>query len=117
MGSLDGKVAWITGAGTGIGRSGAIELAREGAHVTLSGRTAKTLDETAALVKQAGGTCAVELLEVADKKAVAEVAQRIGQARGRLDILVNSAGINIPTRAWGTIDTEGWEQVRSINLG
>ncbi len=116
MGILDGKVAWITGAGTGIGRSGAIELAREGAHVTLSGRTAKTLEETAALVKQAGGACAIELLDVADKKAVAEVAQRIVKARGRIDILVNSAGINIPTRAWGTVDTEGWEQVRAINL-
>lgn len=116
MGILDGRIAWITGAGTGIGRAGAIELAREGAHVTLSGRTVKTLEETAELVKQAGGQYAIEPLDVADKDAVAEVARRLLEAHGRVDILVNSAGINIPTRAWATVGTDGWDQVRAINL-
>ncbi len=94
MGLLDGKVAWITGAGTGIGRAGAIALAREGAHVVLSGRTRQTLDETARLVGDAGGSGTIAPLDVADKAAVRRVADAALAAHGRIDILVNSAGIN-----------------------
>jgi NAD(P)-dependent dehydrogenase (short-subunit alcohol dehydrogenase family) len=116
MGALDGKVAWITGAGTGIGQAGALALAREGAHVVLSGRTRQTLDATAGLVDGAGGRCSVEPLDVADKAAVARVAQSILAAHQRIDILVNSAGVNIRERTWGLLKPEGWDELLRINL-
>jgi NAD(P)-dependent dehydrogenase (short-subunit alcohol dehydrogenase family) len=116
MGTLDGKVAWITGAGTGIGRAGAIALAQEGAHVVLSGRTRATLDETAGLVVKSGGRCTIEPLDVADKTAVARVANSILGTHGRIDVLVNSAGINIRERTWGLVKPEGWDEVVRVNL-
>lgn len=116
MGLLDGKVAWITGAGTGIGRAGAIALAREGAHVVLSGRTRQTLDETARLVGDAGGSGTIAPLDVADKAAVRRVADAALAAHGRIDILVNSAGINLRERTWGQVTPEGWDDIVRINL-
>ena len=116
MDSLDGKVAWITGAGTGIGRAGAVALAGAGALVVLSGRTRETLADTARLVTEAGGRCDIELLDVADKAAVARVAQSVLAAHGRIDILVNSAGINVRERTWGLVKPEGWDEVVRVNL-
>jgi NADP-dependent 3-hydroxy acid dehydrogenase YdfG len=116
MSLLDGKVARITGAGTGIGRAGAVALAGEGAHVVLSGRTRETLAETARLVTDAGGRCDIERLDVADKHAVARVAQSILAAHGRIDILVNSAGVNVRQRTWGLVKPKGWDEVVRINL-
>ncbi len=116
MGLLDGKVVWITGAGTGIGRAGAIALAREGAHVVLSGRTRQTLDETADQVQAAGGRCGIELLDVADKTAVKRVADGVLATHGKIDILVNSAGINLRQRTWGQVAAEGWDDIVRVNL-
>lgn len=116
MGALDGKVAWVTGAGTGIGRGAALALARAGAHVVLSGRTRQTLDETAHLVAEGGGHGDVEPLDVADKQAVAHVARVILAAHGKVDILVNSAGVNLRRRTWSQVSPEGWDEVVRINL-
>jgi NADP-dependent 3-hydroxy acid dehydrogenase YdfG len=114
--NLKGKIAWVTGAGTGIGRAGAIELARAGAHVVLSGRRAETLKETAALIKKAKGTSEIAVLDVADMQAVDKVAAGIVKKHKRIDILVNSAGINVPHRAFADVQPEGWKQVIDINL-
>jgi len=88
---LQGKVAWITGAGSGIGRSGALELSAGGARVVLSGRRGEQLDKVAAEIEAAGGTAGTAPLDVADKAAVAKVAAGILDRHGRVDILVNSA--------------------------
>jgi NADP-dependent 3-hydroxy acid dehydrogenase YdfG len=113
---LNGKVAWVTGAGTGIGQAGAVALAKNGAKVVLSGRRKETLKETADLIKKNGGECKIEILDVADKKAVQDVALRISEAFGRLDILVNNAGTNVTERHWGTVTPEKWDQVINIDL-
>ncbi|HEY5293320.1 MAG TPA: SDR family oxidoreductase [Burkholderiales bacterium] len=114
--SLKGKVAWITGGGSGIGLAGGLELAKAGAHVVISGRTAAT---NAAALKQlqAEGSAEVLQLEVSDAKAVAKAAKDILRRHGRIDILVNSAGTNLPgKRNWNAVEIEGWDEVVAINL-
>ena len=90
---LKGKVAWLTGAGSGIGRAGAEALAAAGATVVLSGRRADQLEEAAAAIKAAGGKVETAPVDVSDKAAVAEAAAAILKRHGKVDILVNSAGV------------------------
>ena len=92
MRDLKGKVAWVTGAGTGIGEGGAVALADAGMHVVLSGRRTEKLEEVAARCQ---GRASIEPLDVADKDAVDAVVQRILAAHGRIDVMVVSAGINV----------------------
>ena len=110
--TLSGKVAWITGGGSGIGLAAGLELARAGAHVVLSGRSAETLQKAQQEVKQAE----TAVLDVSDRKAVAAAAQKILKQHGRIDILVNSAGINLPRRNLRNVSVEGWDEIIAINL-
>jgi NADP-dependent 3-hydroxy acid dehydrogenase YdfG len=113
---LHGKVAWITGAGSGIGRSGALELAKGGASVVLSGRRADQLADAATEIAAAGGKAETVALDVADKAAVAKAAAGILERHGRVDILVNSAGINRPNRHWKNLTPESFAEIVGINL-
>jgi NAD(P)-dependent dehydrogenase (short-subunit alcohol dehydrogenase family) len=117
MQSLKGKVAWITGGGSGIGLAGAQELVRAGARVVISGRTEKTNREAEKHLKSLGDAEAVQL-DVSDKKAVAATAADIEKHHGRIDILVTSAGTNIggAKRNFKTMSLEGWDDVVAINL-
>jgi NADP-dependent 3-hydroxy acid dehydrogenase YdfG len=114
--SLSNKVVWVTGAGTGIGQAGAVALAQNGAYVILSGRRKEALQETAAMIGQAGGKSTVEVLDVTDASAVQAVADGIIKSRGRLDILVNNAGTNVQKRHWDVLTQELWNQVIDIDL-
>src|SRR5215470_8472095 len=82
-----GQVAWVTGAGTGIGEAGALSLARDGMTVVLTGRRKEPLDEVAARIAKDGGKAKVEPADVADAKAVRRAADAIAAAFGRLDVL------------------------------
>ena len=115
--ALKGKVAWVTGGGSGIGLAGALELARAGAHVVISGRTKRTNDSALAELK-AAGSAEANLLDVADKKAVQAAAADIEKRHGRIDILVTSAGTNIggSKRNFKNMTLEGWDDVVRINL-
>ena len=77
MAQLAGKVAWITGGGTGIGAAGAAAMATDGAQIILSGRRAAPLRQVAEAITAAGGSAIVEPLDVADAAAVQAVADRI----------------------------------------
>jgi NAD(P)-dependent dehydrogenase (short-subunit alcohol dehydrogenase family) len=114
---LSGKVAWITGGGSGIGLAGAEELVKAGARVVISGRTEKTNREAEKKLKALGDAEALQL-DVADKKAVAATAADIEKRHGRIDILVTSAGTNIggAKRNFKTMSLEGWDDVVAINL-
>lgn len=114
-GSLKGKVAWITGGGSGIGLAGAIELVKAGAHVVISGRTKATNDSGEKALRALGSAEAI-LLDVADKKAVKSAADTILAKHGRIDILVNSAGTNVTKRNFDVVSAEGWDEVVAINL-
>ncbi|MFC3226356.1 SDR family oxidoreductase [Marinibaculum pumilum] len=116
MREIAGKVAWITGAGSGIGEAAALALAGAGMHVVLSGRRMEALGAVAQKIEAAGGTAMIEVLDVADRDAVYRVAERIAERFDRLDMLVNNAGINIPQRNWGDVTLDGWEEIVNINL-
>jgi NAD(P)-dependent dehydrogenase (short-subunit alcohol dehydrogenase family) len=104
---LEGKVAWITGGASGIGLAGAIELQKLGATVVVSGRSEATL-------KKAGFEGI--LCDVADKKQVAAAAAQVEKRHGRIDILVASAGINLPRRNFRDVSLEGWDEIVAVNL-
>ena len=112
---LKGKVAWITGGGSGIGLAGAHELVKAGARVVISGRTEKTLREAERELKALGEAEAI-LLDVADKKQVAQAAKELLARHGRCDVLVNSAGLNVPKRFYKDLTPDDWDKVIGINL-
>ncbi len=116
MGSLTGKVAWVTGAGSGIGQAAAVALAKEGATIVLTGRRKAPLAATAAMVKKAGGRAEVKPADLMKASAVNKVAADIGKKYRRLDILVNNAGLNILDRSWAKLSAKGIDEVVHGNL-
>jgi len=116
MSTLSGKVAWITGAGSGIGLAGAQALAEAGAAVVMSGRRSDVLERAAGEIRNAGGRVEVEPLDVSDRAAVQRTADAILSRHRKLDILVNSAGLNVTNRYWRNQTTQGWAEVIGANL-
>lgn len=116
MGALTDKVAWVTGAGSGIGQAAAIALAKEGATVVLTGRRREPLEETAAAIKRDGGKAVVKPGDLMKAPAVARIAADIDKKFGRCDILVNNAGLNILERSWKQLSPADAEQVIDGNL-
>ena len=116
MGTLSGKVAWVTGAGSGMGLSGAQHLAAAGATVIMSGRRADVLEREADGIRQAGGMAEVAALDVSNASLVQDVAQSILARHDRVDILVNSAGLNHPQRFWRNQTVASWDLVIRVNL-
>ena len=117
--SLSGKVAWVTGGGSGIGLAGATALAQAGCRVVISGREAPKLDaaiEAAECLGAPHGAITALPLDVADAAAVNAAAQLIETELGHVDILVNSAGINFPKRYWCETDAATFAQVVAVNL-
>lgn len=110
------RVAWITGGGSGIGLAGAQELAKEGWTVVISGRRKDVLDEAVASIARDGGKVEAMVLDVSSATDAEKVAKDIVAKHGRIDLLVNSAGVNVPKRSWDDITTEGWDKLVDINL-
>ena len=97
--SLQGKVALVTGASQGIGRTCAIELAKAGATVALAARSVEKLEAVAAEITAAGGTAKAFSLDVASEESIKAGAKAVIAAFGKVDILVNNAGITKDTLA------------------
>ena len=110
-----GKVVWITGGGSGIGLAGGIELAKAGAHVIISGRSRETLSASEKQIKAAGSGESIAL-DVSDQQEVAKAAAEIAKRHGRVDVLINSAGINHPKRNFRNVSIDGWNQIVAVNL-
>jgi NADP-dependent 3-hydroxy acid dehydrogenase YdfG len=113
MRKLDDKVAWITGAGTGIGAAAARALVHAGMKVVASGRRREPLE---ALAAELGSALLPRPLDVADKDAVLALAAEIVQRFGRIDVLVNSAGLNARNRNWHNVTLEDWDRVIRVDL-
>lgn len=116
MRDLAGKVVWITGAGSGIGEAGARRLGAEGCQLILSGRRTEPLDALGSEISRSGGTATVLPLDVSDRASVASVGAKIAAEFGAVDILINSAGINVPNRHWTNVSLDDWDQVVQIDL-
>src|SRR6202789_3225039 len=98
--NLAGKIAWITGAGSGIGEAAALALAEAGATVILTGRTREKLDDVARRIHNATGQAHVQPADLTDKDQVRRVGDYIKATFNQLHILVNNAGVNIVDRHW-----------------
>ena len=116
MRDLKNKVAWITGAGSGIGAGAALALAGAGMRLVLSGRREAELNKVASQVVAAGGQARVAVLDVANADAVQAVADGIAAQEGRLDLLLNSAGLNIKARNWKHLQRAAWDEVLNVDL-
>jgi NADP-dependent 3-hydroxy acid dehydrogenase YdfG len=113
---LTGKVAWVTGAGTGIGEAAALALADEGATVVLTGRRVEPLERLAARIHQSGGVAHVHPGDLMNAATPQRIGKLIMDTLGRLDILVNNAGLNIRDRHWADLTPEGIDTLVHGNL-
>lgn len=116
MRDLKGKIAWITGAGTGIGAGSALAYAKAGMNLIISGRREKELNLVAEQCRAAGAKVRVATLDVSNADAVQAIADSIAAQEGRLDVLVNSAGLNVLKRNWKHLSRADWDQVLRIDL-
>jgi NADP-dependent 3-hydroxy acid dehydrogenase YdfG len=114
--SIAGEIAWVTGAGSGIGQAGALALAQAGAKVVLSGRRVEALEETANTISAQGGSATIVPADIGKSADVTAAAERIKREFGRCDILLNSAGLNIRKRAWRELDVESIDTVIDADL-
>jgi NADP-dependent 3-hydroxy acid dehydrogenase YdfG len=112
---LDGTVALVTGASSGIGVTTALELARSGAAVALAARRADRLDELAARIRNEGGTAAVIPADVSDEDQARQLVERTVTELGRLDTLVNNAGLMLLGPVLGAPMDE-WRRMVDVNL-
>lgn len=115
-GEMTGKVALVTGAGSGIGRAAALRLAREGATVGLLGRTESELQQAARAVEELGARPIVLLADVADAGAVERAVGELVRQAKRLDVVFANAGVN---GVWAPIEdlaVEEWQKTLAINL-
>lgn len=119
MAGLAGQVALVTGAGSGIGRATAVALAGAGAAVALSGRNKAALEETAVLVRETPGAADRVQIAVCDVTVQADVERMVKSAMesfGRIDVLVNNAGLNVPRRTLSQLDPRDWRDIVATNL-
>jgi NADP-dependent 3-hydroxy acid dehydrogenase YdfG len=114
--NLAGKIAWITGAGSGIGEAAALALAEAGATVILTGRTREKLENVARRIHNAAGQAHVQPADLTDKDQVRHVGAYIATTFNRLDILVNNAGVNIVERHWDKLTPESIDTMVQGNL-
>ena len=115
MSILKGQTAFVTGGGTGIGRSVAIDLAAAGAKVIVCGRRAGPLEQTVKAVTDAGGAASAVTCDLTDADAIEQCAQVLLTEHGTIDILVNNAGFSSQVRSVRYIGAEEWRGVMDVN--
>jgi NADP-dependent 3-hydroxy acid dehydrogenase YdfG len=115
MSNLNGKVALITGGGTGIGEGAALALASAGVNVAVTGRRKERLDGVVAAIEAAGGQAMAIISDVSNEADAFAAVEQCVDVYGKIDILINSAGVN---EAGGieSLSLDGWRKVIDINL-
>jgi NADP-dependent 3-hydroxy acid dehydrogenase YdfG len=115
MGSLDGKVAAVTGASSGIGEAVALAFAREGASVALAARRTDRLEAVAQRIEEAGGRAVAATVDVSDEGEAGGFVRSAAEELGRLDVVVNNAGVMLLGTVAGA-KTEDWRTMIDVNL-
>jgi NADP-dependent 3-hydroxy acid dehydrogenase YdfG len=116
MGRLQGQVALITGGGSGIGRSAALHLAREGARVVVVGRRLGPLEEVVAEIKAAQGQAWARAVDLQDRQQLQDLVRWTADTVGTVGILVNNAGASSRVRNLRWIDSDDWDATIEVNL-
>lgn len=116
MQELDGKTALVTGATSGIGRQQALALSRAGARVVVLGRRAEQLEETVEFIRQAGGEASALQGSLVLDESLMELARRAAEFYGDIDILFNTAGVNLRQHA-DEVTMDSWKTTLDLNLG
>ena len=112
----EGKIAFVTGAGSGIGRATALLLQKSGYSVVLTGRRADALEETADMAEKEGARMLPVSMDVADPDSVAAAFSKATDTFGRLDLLFNNAGTSAPGVPMEELSPEQWQAVVNVNL-
>lgn len=116
MQNLSGKSVWITGAGSGIGEAISKSLAAAGAQVALSARREETLLQVADAITSNGGKAEIHPLDISNSEKVIEAAQNIQNSMGKINVLINCAGMNTSKRHWRDLDIGDWHRIVAVNL-
>ncbi|MAR18233.1 MAG: SDR family oxidoreductase [Rhodobacteraceae bacterium] len=118
--SLMKKIVLVTGGGSGVGRSAALALLKAGYQVVIAGRRQETLDETLALAVNVDGQdsgCLVSIQsDVSDPDSVEALFAEIKTKFGRIDVLFNNAGVNVPSTVFGDLTYTEWKDTVDVNL-
>lgn len=112
---LQGRIALVTGASKGLGKAMAIALAEAGAHLALASRDTEKLEEVAAEIRQRGGTAQVFTADVSDEASVAKLERDITEKLGKVQILINNAGVNV-RKSITDFTLQDWNFVIGTNL-
>lgn len=115
MATLENQVALVTGAGRGIGKAVALELAREGADIVFTNRTKELADQTRGEIEALGRRCLAVQADVSQSEQVDDLVKQAQDTFGRIDILVNNAGVT-RDQLFMRMSPEDWRQVMSVNL-
>jgi NADP-dependent 3-hydroxy acid dehydrogenase YdfG len=112
---LTGKVAVVTGASSGIGRAIAERLGAAGAHVYLAGRTESPMQASKERIESNGGRATIATGDLRDLAKVQALVEQAARETGRLDIMVNNAGVSLPAPIIDA-DPEGWREMLELNI-
>jgi hypothetical protein len=113
--NIEGKVMLITGGSTGLGAETARFLAERGARVAVAARNKELLDAVVAEIVSTGGEARAYTLDVTDKNQVEAVTAEVVSDFGRLDVMINNAGI-MPIRPMSEVNTDEWDAMIDVNL-
>jgi NAD(P)-dependent dehydrogenase (short-subunit alcohol dehydrogenase family) len=111
-----GKIALVTGGGTGVGRAVALSLIEAGYRVAVTGRRKEPLEETIALSGARPDQAVALACDVTDPESVEALFAEVAGRFGRLDVLFNNAGTNVPSAPVGDVTPEQWQTVVNVNL-
>ena len=112
----ENRIALITGAGSGVGRAAALALHTSGFSVVLAGRRTSEIEKTAAMAARTGGRILAVPADASQPDSVKNLFARIREEFGRLDVLFNNAGVNVPAIPMDELTFEQWSSVVAINL-
>jgi len=114
--NLKDKVALITGGGRGIGKAIALAYAREGAKLAICARTASEIEETAKETKALGTECLAVVCDVSLEEPVGKLVEQIKNRFGRIDVLINNAGVMIRPVPIAETEVKKWDYTMAVNL-